>query len=47
MLPRYEVAAPVGPKPVSATAKKASKKRMETAKRAKAARDLEAEVHND
>jgi hypothetical protein len=35
MLPRYEVAAPVGPKPVSATAKQASRKRMETAKRAK------------
>jgi hypothetical protein len=33
--PRYDVAPPVGPRPVSATAKKASKKRMETAKRAK------------
>ena len=34
-LPRYDVSEPVGPKPVGEKAKGASKKRMETAKRAK------------
>lgn len=40
MLPRFAVAPPVGPRPVTEAAKRASQKRMETAKRAKERKSL-------